>query len=63
VDQKPETIRHHIEEQRERLGENLGFLENRVRTATNWRTWIARNPVGVLAIAFGGGLLMGIRTK
>jgi hypothetical protein len=61
VDQKPEAIRHHIEEQRERLGENLEFLEHRVKTAADWRTWLARKPLAILGAAFGGGLLLALK--
>ena len=61
MDQKPETIMRHIEAQRARLGENLEHLEHRVRSATDWHTWVRRKPLTLLGVAFGGGLLAALR--
>jgi hypothetical protein len=61
VGEKPEEIRHHIEQQRERLEENLEFLETRVKRAADWRTWVARKPLAILGAAFGGGLILALK--
>lgn len=59
--EKPDTIKHEIEQQREALGVNLQRLENRVKAITSWRTWLDRKPLAALGIAFGGGLFLATR--
>jgi uncharacterized protein (UPF0305 family) len=59
--EKPDAIKHEIEQQREALGGNLRLFENRVRTVTNWRTWLNRRPLVALGLAFGGGLFLATR--
>jgi uncharacterized protein (UPF0305 family) len=59
--EKPDSIKHEIEIQREALGDDLQRLQNRVRAVTNWRTWLDRKPLAALGIAFGGGLLLAAR--
>jgi ElaB/YqjD/DUF883 family membrane-anchored ribosome-binding protein len=56
--QKPDAIRQHIEAQRAELGENLQFLEHRVRARTDWRTWVQERPMAMLGVAFGVGFLL-----
>lgn len=59
MDEKPDQIINHIEQQRDQLGRNLNELENRVRRSTDWRTYYERNPMLVLGAALGGGVLLG----
>src|SRR5262245_4396317 len=59
MDEKPDQIIDHIEQQRDRLGRNLNELESRVRRSTDWRTYYDRNPMLILGAALGGGLLLG----
>ncbi len=63
MDQKPDVIKHHIEQQREVLGENLNYLEHRVRAMADWRTWVDHKPLLVAAVAFGAGLALAIGTR
>lgn len=59
MDEKPDQILEHIETQRSQLGSSLNELETRVRQTTDWRTHFDNNPMLVLGIAFGGGMLLG----
>jgi hypothetical protein len=57
----PDEIKRHIEREREVLGANIEQLEHRVRSATDWRTWLNRKPLLLLGLAFGGGLYLSLR--
>jgi hypothetical protein len=59
MDEKPDQILGHIEAQRSELGRNLNELESRVRRGTDWKTYFDRNPMMMLGVALGGGLLLG----
>jgi len=59
MDEKPDQIINHIEQQRDQLGRNLNELETRVRRSTDWRTYYERNPMMILGAALGGGVLLG----
>jgi len=59
MDERPDQILGHIEEQRDQLGRNLNELETRVREKTDWRTYFDRNPMMIMGAALGGGLLVG----
>jgi len=52
----------HIESQRNELGRNLNELETRVRRTTDWRAQFDRNPMLMMGVALGGGLLLGTMT-
>jgi len=59
MDEKPDQIMNHIESQRNQLGRNLNELEDRVRRTTDWRAQFDRNPMLMMGVALGGGLLLG----
>jgi hypothetical protein len=59
MDEKPNEIMNHIEEQRDQLGRNLNELESRVRRTADWRAQFDRNPMLMMGVALGGGLLLG----
>ena len=59
MDEKPDQILGHIEAQRNELGRNLTELETRVRRGTDWKTYFDRNPMMMLGVALGGGVLLG----
>lgn len=59
MDEKPDQILGHIEAQRSELGRNLNELETRVRRGTDWKTYFDKNPMMMLGVALGGGLLLG----
>jgi len=50
---------NHIESQRDQLGRNLNELETRVKGATDWRVQFDKNPMLMMGVALGGGLLLG----
>jgi len=49
----------HIESQRDQLGRNLNELESRVKSATDWRVQFNKNPMLMMGVALGGGMLLG----
>lgn len=59
MDEKPDQIMNHIESQRDQLGRNLNELESRVKSATDWRTQFDKNPMLMMGVAVGGGILLG----
>lgn len=56
--QTANQIENHIEDAREHLSSNLRELENKVRSATDWRQQFERRPLIFLGIALGGGVLV-----
>lgn len=56
----PNEIEHNIESRRRDLGGHLDELETRLREETNWRTYVRRKPLTVLAGAFGAGLMFAL---
>jgi hypothetical protein len=59
MDEKPDQIMNHIESQRDQLGRNLSELESRVKRTTDWRAQFDRNPMLMMGVALGGGMLLG----
>jgi len=59
MDEKPDEIMSHIESQRDQLGRNLNELESRVKGATDWRVQFDKNPMMLMGVAVGGGILLG----
>lgn len=56
--QDPNEIEQNIRSKRRELGGHLEELEARLREDTDWRTYVRRNPLTVLAAAFGLGLTL-----
>jgi hypothetical protein len=56
--QTTDEIKSHIESKREELRSNFEELEDRVRSAADWRRHFRNNPGVALGLAFGGGLLL-----
>jgi hypothetical protein len=54
-------IEEHIQNTRRNLSVNLGELEQRVRSAVDWRRQFKAHPATFLAAAFGAGLLLASR--
>lgn len=48
----------HIDETRHDLGDNLDELEQKVKSATDWRQHFQTKPMTLLGVAFGGGILL-----
>jgi hypothetical protein len=55
-------IESHIETAREHLGANLDTLEQKIRSAADWRSYFQRNPMAILGAAFAGGALLALTT-
>lgn len=62
MDEKPDQIMNHIESERNQLGRNLNELESRVKRTADWRAQFDRNPMLMMGLALGGGLLLGTMT-
>ena len=58
MDEGTGTIIKDILEERQRLGDNLEELEQKVREAADWRTYFNRKPWVLMGVALGGGLLL-----
>ena len=53
-----DQIERHIQETRNDLGDNFSELENKVKTAVDWRAQFEKRPGTMLALAFGGGIVL-----
>lgn len=51
-------IESHIQNKRDDLGMNLQELEQKVKSATDWREQFRKNPMTMVAVAFGGGVFL-----
>lgn len=51
-------IEEHIENTREDLGSNFQELEHKVKSVTDWNQHFQKNPMTMLGVAFGGGILL-----
>lgn len=53
-----DQIERHIQETRNDLGDNFSELEEKVKTAVDWRAQFEERPMTMIGLAFGGGLLL-----
>jgi hypothetical protein len=53
-----DQIERHIQETRNDLSHNFSELEEKVKTAVDWRAQFEERPVTMMAMAFGGGVLL-----
>jgi len=58
--EESDEIKKHIDAKREELGAHLNELEYRVKSATDWRGQVNRQPGKAMAMAFGGGLVLAL---
>jgi hypothetical protein len=56
--QAASQIAAHIEDTRADLGANLQELEQKVRAATDWKQHFRNNPITMVGVAFGGGIML-----
>ena len=56
----PDQIERHIYEKRSELGENIHELQEKVKTAVDWRAQFDQRPWVGMGVAFGGGLLLAL---
>jgi hypothetical protein len=57
MDEKPDQIEEHINRTRGNLDSNIHELEDKVRSAFNWRTQFEERPMVMLGAAMAGGML------
>jgi ElaB/YqjD/DUF883 family membrane-anchored ribosome-binding protein len=57
----PNEIRAEIELTREEIAQSLAALRTSVTEATDWRTYVRRQPLLIVGGAFTLGLLLGVR--
>ena len=53
-----DQIERHIQRTRDELSDNVNELEVRVKTVLDWRAQVEEHPGTMLAMAFGGGMLL-----
>jgi hypothetical protein len=61
--QTTDQIENHIETTRDDLKSNFEELETRVKSVTDWRRYFREHPGAMLAVAFGGGVLLSTLTR
>ncbi len=57
----PNEIRTEIERTREEIAQSLTTLRSSVTEATDWKTYVRRQPLVFVGGAFALGLLVGLR--
>ena len=55
-------IAGHIETTREDLGANLDALEQKIKSATDWREYFQSRPMTMVGAAFAGGVVLAMVT-
>lgn len=55
-------IATHIETTREHLGANLDALEQKIKSATDWREYFQSSPLAMVGAAFAGGVVLAMTT-
>jgi hypothetical protein len=56
-------IERDIAAERNELGRNLQLLESKARSLTDWRAHFKNHPFALMALALGGGALLGVLTS
>jgi predicted alpha/beta-fold hydrolase len=56
--ERTNQIEAHIESTRDKLGSNLNELQQKVKSITDWRQHFQSNPMTMIGVAFGGGILL-----
>lgn len=56
--EKPDQIERHIQHQRSELEDNISELEEKVKSAFDWRTQFEERPAIMLGAAFLGGAVL-----
>lgn len=51
-------IERHIRETRNNLGDNISALEDKVKTAMDWRAQFDERPMTMIGLAFAGGVVL-----
>jgi len=56
--ERPDQIERQIAETRSELSDNFSKLQDKVRSAVDWRSQFRERPGTLLAVAFGGGVVL-----
>jgi hypothetical protein len=56
--ERTDQIERHIAETRSELGDDLGELQDKVKSAFDWRIQFQERPGTLLAVAFGSGVVL-----
>jgi hypothetical protein len=56
--ERPDQIQRQIAETRSELSDNFSELQDKVKSAVDWRTQFREHPGTLLAVAFGGGVVL-----
>ena len=62
MDRATDRIEQHLDQERQALLSNLSELEDRVRSAVDWRRQFRSNTAALLGLACASGLLVGLMT-
>lgn len=62
MDRPTDRIEQHLDSERQALRSNLEELENRVRSAVDWRGQFRGHTATFLGLACAGGVLIGLMT-
>jgi len=62
MDRATDRIEQHLDQERQALLSNLSELEDRVRSAVDWRRQFRSNTAALLGLACASGLLLGLMT-
>ena len=55
-----DQIETHIERTRDKLGSNIHELEQKVKSAADWKQHFRKNPMTMMGAALGGGVLLAV---
>jgi hypothetical protein len=58
MDERTDQIERQIAETRSELSDNVGQLQDKVKSAVDWRAQFQEHPGTLLAVAFGGGVVL-----
>jgi hypothetical protein len=58
VGERTDQIERQIAATRSELGDNLGELQDKVKSAFDWKNQFQERPGTLLAVAFGGGVIL-----
>jgi hypothetical protein len=58
MDESTMQLQRELASEREQLNDNLRVLETKTRALTDWRSQFQKQPLLMLGLAFGGGMIM-----
>ena len=58
-----QQLEWNIAAERQELGRNLHALERKANALKDWRTYYRQHPMAVVAVAFGGAMMVGLLAR